>query len=73
MISHKEIYLATESTGSTEFISTQINTVFARLGVLDEPYLLSKLSRRIRLRPPNAFGLHFEPSKRHGFKKGLGE
>ena len=37
---------------ATEIIfSTRINTVFARLGVLDKPCFLSKLNRRICLRP----------------------
>jgi hypothetical protein len=32
---------------------TQIHTVFAQLGVLDELCFLSELSRRLRHRPPN--------------------
>ncbi|MBN1392470.1 MAG: hypothetical protein JW947_06680 [Sedimentisphaerales bacterium] len=61
----------------------EINTVFARLGVLDESCFLSELSRRIRLRPLPAFAivtagkntenglLSFKPGKKHGVLCGV--
>jgi len=36
---------------ATDIFLTRVNTVFARLGVLDKSCFLSKLNRRIRLRP----------------------
>jgi hypothetical protein len=54
-------FLTAERAKDTENNSTQIHTVFALLGVLDEPCFLSELSRRIRHRPPNPikYGLLF--------------
>ena len=49
---HNLIFLVEHvATEGTEVFVTQVNTVFARLGVLDTSCFLSKLNRRIRLRP----------------------
>ena len=51
MCSHRDnFFIATED---TEIFLTRVNTVFARLGVLNKFCFLSKLNRRIRLRPPD--------------------
>ena len=47
-----QIYMVFKPSKSKKFL-TRINTDFARLGVLYESCFLSKLSRRIRNRPPN--------------------